>query len=57
MYIKFAKMAEIAPLCSVGPFDLLSIIYANIKNALCNSIALCPHIICTKYDHRYKDNG
>ena len=36
--------AEIVPLCSVCPFDLINIIYADTQNPLCNFIATCQRI-------------
>jgi len=32
-----------------GPLVIISIIYANIQNLLCNFVAPCPHTIRTKF--------
>jgi len=37
-------------------FDLISIIYANSQNSLCNSVAPCPHIIHTKVRQNQTQN-
>jgi len=47
--VNYSLLAEIAWSCFVGPFDLISIIYINIQNLLCNSAAPCHHIIHTKF--------
>jgi len=47
-------LAAIAPLCFVDPFDLTTIIYANIQNLLHNFAAPCPHISHTKF-HQNQD--
>jgi len=38
--LNYCRSDEIAPTRFVGPFDLISIIYANIQNPLCNSYNL-----------------
>jgi len=45
----YSLSAEIAPLCFVSLFDLISIIYANIQNPLCNIEAPCSHITRAKF--------
>ena len=42
-------LAEIAPLSFVGPFYLISIMYAITQNPLCNFVAPCPGSIHTMF--------
>jgi len=37
--LDYSLSAEIAAHWFVGPFDLISIIYANIQNPMCNVVA------------------